>query len=151
MSPSLFGTAAVLALLCGWSTAQAGATDLPRCPPQHHHRHVARRAPAQVVYGRAEVRHPVYNYEDNGRYDGADLPSPGTRAYPVGQPPSWLDGYGTRPVTYAGYGTTNAYGGSAQVMPYGILPGIPPAGGLAVYSAGAYGPGPRIIHVPEGY
>jgi hypothetical protein len=44
--------------------------------------------------------------------------------------------------TVAGYG----FGGAA-----GWSQGIAPAGGLAVYSPGAYGPGPRVITIPSQY
>ena len=122
----------------------AVAADMPAPPGHHARRHAGPRfAPPQVVYG----RQAPYNDEDNGRYDGADLPRPGQRRLAYGQAPSWLDGYGTRPVVYGAYGTYNVYGGSAQAMPFGL----PPAGGLAVYSPGAYGPGPSIIQVPPGY
>ena len=147
---SRFLVAALVATLSGSAVTEAAAVDLPGCLPHaRHHRHVAfHRGPPRVVYGRAEPRlsPSVYNHEDNGAYDGADLPPP-RRPLAYGQPPSWLDGYGTRPVVYGAYGTSNVYGGSSLVWPYGIGP----AGGLGIYSAGAYGPGPSIIEVPNGY
>lgn len=142
--------AALVVTLSGSAATLAGAADRPGCrPPIRHHHRMARHGRPQIVYGRAEPRPapPVYNHEDNGAYDGADLPRPGERRLAYGQPPSWLDGYGTRPVVYGAYGTFNVYGGSAQVWPYGIGP----AGGLGVYSPGAYGPGPSIVEVPDGY
>lgn len=52
-------------------------------------------------------------------------------------------------VLSSGYGGTglgiSAPGGFNGPYPYG------PAGGLAVYSPGAFGPGPRIITIPQGY
>ena len=144
--------ASALVVLIGGFAAAAVAADAPACPPQHRshvRHHVARRAPPEVVYSRRGPPAPrqTYNYEDNGRYDDGDAPRPGQRQLAYGQPPSWLDGYGTRPVVYGAYGTYNVYGGSSQVMPFGL----PAAGGLAVYEPGGYGPGPSIIHVPNGY
>lgn len=151
MSRFVFGASAMFLVIGGFAAA-AGAADVPACPPHHRHhvrRYVARPATPEVVYSRRGPAAPqqTYNYEDNGRYDGADVPRPGQRQLAYGQPPSWLDGYGTRPVVYGAYGTTNVYGGSSQVMPFGL----PPAGGLPVYEPGGYGPGPSIIHVPNGY
>lgn len=145
----VFCTSAIVVMIEGFS-APAGAADMPACPPPHrHHVHhdVSRQGP-QVVYRRRMPAPPreTYNYEDNGRTDDSDAPRPGQRRLAYGQPSSWLDGYGTRPVVYGAYGTYNVYGGSSQVMPFGI----PAAGGLAVYEPGGYGPGPSIIHVPDG-
>lgn len=148
MTRFLLGASAVITVLGGLA-APARAADAPACPPQHRHVHrqAIRHAP-EVVYSR---RMPApsrgrYDYEDNGRYDDSDAPRPGQRRLAYGQPPSWLDGYGTRPVVTGAYGTYNVYGGSAQVMPFGL----PPAGGLAVYEPGGYGPGPSIIRIPDG-
>lgn len=148
MSRFLLGASAVITVLGGLA-ASADAADVSACPPHRHHGHRAaiRHAP-QVVYSRRVPAPPreTYNYEDNGQYDDADAPRPGQRRLAYGQPPSWLDGYGTRPVVYGAYGTYNVYGGSSQVMPFGL----PAAGGLAVYEPGGYGPGPSIIHIPDG-
>lgn len=148
MSRFLLGATAMIITL-GGSAAPVLAADMAACPPQHRpvHRQAIRHAP-QIVYSRRMPAAPreTYNYEDNGRYDDTDAPRPGQRRLAVGQPGSWLDGYGTRPVTYGAYGTYNVYGGSSQVMPFGL----PPAGGLAVYEPGAYGPGPSIIRIPDG-
>lgn len=145
----VFCASAVVVMTASLS-ASAGAADMPACPPPHRHHvshHVPRQGP-QVVYRRRAPAPPreTYNYEDNGRSDDSDAPRPGQRRLAYGQPSSWLDGYGTRPVVYGAYGTYNVYGGSSQVMPFGI----PAAGGLAVYEPGGYGPGPSIIHVPDG-
>ena len=148
MSRFVLGAGAVITVLSGLA-APAVAVDLSACPPHRHHGHRAaiHHAP-QVVYSRRIPAPPreTYNYEDNGRYDDTDAPRPGQRRLAYGQPPSWLDGYGTRPVVYGAYGTYNVYGGSSQVMPFGL----PAAGGLAVYEPGGYGPGPSIIHIPDG-
>lgn len=150
MSRFVFGASAI-ALMIGGFAASASAADVPSCPPRHRHhvrQHAVRHAPPEVVYSRRAPAPPrPYNDEDHGRNDDADAPRPGQRRLAYGQPPSWLDGYGTRPVVYGAYGTYNVYGGSSQVMPFGL----PPAGGLAVYEPGGYGPGPSIIHVPDGY
>lgn len=63
-----------------------------------------------------------------------------------------IDGRGSRPTGFHRVGFPSAgYGGTGYGSGYGFAPPIPPAGGLAVYSPGAYGPGPRIIRIPRGY
>ena len=81
--------------------------------------------------------------------------APGRSTYPGSRVLTLRRSRGTLPydeggqVLSSGYGGTGlgtfAPGGFNGPYPYG------PAGGLAVYSPGAFGPGPRIITIPEGY
>lgn len=83
---------------------------------------------------------------------GSNAPSsPSDAAYPVAQ------GYGEPAAPRARFQPIGFPSGSYRGFTYGsglndgFMPPIPPAGGLAVYSPGAYGPGPRIIRIPRGY
>jgi hypothetical protein len=101
--------------------------------------------PLTVAYGEAPLQ-PVSGavaYDDGPRLSGGDDVQ--TNGYASPYNPYRLVGYATVAGGFGGYGYRGYDAGT------GFMYAIPPAGGLAVYSPGAYGPGPRIIHIPSHY
>jgi hypothetical protein len=87
-----------------------------------------------------------FGYGSTGYGYGGDFSLAYTSDYDMGQ----TVGYATETGIYGGRrldaGDYYGYG-----YRRGWAPPIPPAGGLAVYSPGAYGPGPRIVVIPTHY
>lgn len=151
MRHSPLATTAVLAALlaAGLTGATAGAAD----PSLHR----AFTGGPRVVYGSNAPSGPFDTADPLARGRGEPaVPAPVVRVgFGDGLAPSGgeeVEAGSQRGFHRIGF-PSGGYGGSAYGSGYGngFAPPIPPAGGLAVYSPGAYGPGPRIIRIPRGY
>ena len=135
---------------------------------------VRARAALTYRYGYGPIRSPSgftgYGFGSTGYGYGGDFSTAYTSGYDDFQTIGYGDGSGTyggqsygsfesarpgggraasgRSVSFGGFGDR-----SGEVGSYGrgFSPPIQPAGGLAIYSPGAYGPGPRIITIPSHY